>query len=101
MKVEGDVITLACFSLRKQRQEGRPENFDGGEGIQITTWKAFQVRSLCVGTRTVQDLPVSVMDCTDISEYAETKIDGYLGYNFLKGTAVTINVLDLLMVIHD
>jgi len=60
-----------------------------------------QARSLCVGNRKVADLPVSVMACAHVSEYAGTRIDGYLGYNFLKDTSITVNVLDLTLCISD
>ena len=53
------------------------------------------VGALRVGDRTVHDLDVRVTDCAEAREYAEWEIDGYLGFNFLKRFAVTVNVPDL------
>jgi hypothetical protein len=53
------------------------------------------VPHLRVAGKTAEDLAVSIMDCSHVSEYAGAPIDGYLGHNFLKGFCWIINVLDL------
>lgn len=60
----------------------------------IASWDS-SVESLKVGNKTVHNLRVGVMDCAGVSKGAECKIDGYIGYNFLKSFSVTIGVLDL------
>jgi len=54
-----------------------------------------RVKVLRIGEKAAKNLQVSVMDCTQTSKYADCRIDGYIGYNFLKGFCMVINVLDL------
>jgi|GEM_PF-3424089 len=60
-----------------------------------------RVESIRVGKRRAATMPVIVMDCSHASENAGAEIHGYLGSDFLKGTAVTINVLDLVLSLTD
>jgi hypothetical protein len=59
-----------------------------------TSWTS-NAGSLTVGEKTVEDLRVSIMDCTHVSKSAQCAIHGYLGDNFLRHFCVTVNILDL------
>lgn len=60
-----------------------------------------RVGSISLGKRSMADMPMVAMDCSRVSESAGASIHGYLGHDFLKGTAVTINVLDLVLSLTD
>jgi predicted aspartyl protease len=46
---------------------------------------------LSVGEARVEDLEVTVMECAAISENSGTRVDGYLGHDFLSRFAVTLD----------
>ena len=49
------------------------------------------VKSIAIGSATCTDLPVDLMDCSDVSGYAGTEVQGYIGHNFLKEFSLTMN----------
>jgi predicted aspartyl protease len=53
------------------------------------------VENLRIGKRGVDDLRVIIMDTHYLSKYADCKIEGNIGYNFLRRFSLTMNVLDL------
>ena len=49
------------------------------------------VKSISIGSATCMDLPVDLMDCSHVSGYAGTEVQGYIGHNFLKDFSLTMN----------
>ena len=57
------------------------------------------VSTLSVGITNRRDIPVLIMDCSHVSSYAESKVDGYIGHNFLEHFIVTLNYRDEFIVL--
>ena len=49
------------------------------------------VERISVGSSFRENLPVDVMDCSHVSEYAQTEVHGYIGHNFLEPFSVLAN----------
>jgi len=56
-----------------------------------TASRASVLGRLRVGDKRTEDLNVTVMDCSDVTENAGVQVDGYLGHDWLKRFVVTID----------
>ncbi len=74
-----------AFDLPK----GEPHSARGPSGA-IDAYGSC-VATLSVGDAGLSNLPVSVMDCTQVSGYVYDWVDGYLGTNFLEHFEITLD----------
>ena len=49
------------------------------------------VKSISIGSAICVDFPVDLMDCSQVSGYAGTEVQGLIGHNFLKEFSLTMN----------
>jgi predicted aspartyl protease len=90
----GASTSLLSSELAKQlevRIIGAKEGQSAGGKVSISLAK---IRSLAVGEAKLDDVDVGIVDLNDISKTIGAKIDGDLGYNFLKHFRITIDYRD-------
>jgi predicted aspartyl protease len=87
----GAGTSLLSSELAKQLKTtvlGSKEGQSAGGAVSVSLAK---VASLAVGEAKLEDVDVGIVDLTHIGNTIGAKIDGDLGYNFLKHFRVTIN----------
>src|SRR5438876_2352002 len=90
----GAGTTLLSSDLAKQLEAkviGSKEGQSAGGKVSVSLAK---VESLAVGETKLHDVDVGVVDLAQIGKTVGAKIDGDLGYNFLKHFRVTIDYRD-------
>src|SRR6266404_3419188 len=90
----GAGTSLLSSELAKQLETkviGSKEGQSAGGRVSVSLAK---VESLAVGETKLHDVDVGVVDLAQIDKAVGAKIDGDLGYNFLKHFRVTINYRD-------
>jgi predicted aspartyl protease len=70
---------------------GSKDGHSAGGKVSVSLAK---VESLAVGETKLQDVDVGIVDLAQIGKTVGAKIDGDLGYNFLKHFRITIDYLD-------
>src|SRR6266436_3197906 len=90
----GAGTSLLSSDLAKQLETkviGSKEGQSAGGKVSVSLAK---VESLAVGETKLHDVDVGVVDLTQIGKTVGAKVDGDLGYNFLKHFRVTIDYSD-------
>src|SRR5713101_4310663 len=90
----GAGTSLLSSELAKQLETkviGSKEGQSAGGKVSVSLAK---VESLAVGETKLHDVDVGVVDLAQIGKTVDAKIDGDLGYNFLKHFRVTIDYSD-------
>src|ERR1700724_2033499 len=86
--------SLLASELAKQREVkiiGSKEGQSAGGKVSVSLGK---VDSLAVGETKLDDVDVGIVDLEQIGKTISAKIDGNLGYNFLKHFRITIDYHD-------
>lgn len=97
----GAGTSLLSSELAKQlevRVIGSKEGQSAGGKVSVSLAK---VDALVVGETKLEDVDVGVVDLSHIGKTVGAKIDGDLGYNFLKHFRVTINYRDCELRLED
>ncbi|HEX8772333.1 MAG TPA: retroviral-like aspartic protease family protein [Pyrinomonadaceae bacterium] len=87
----GAGTSLLSAELARRLGIEATETKEGRVAGGALTLPVGKVRSLAVGAARVDDVQVAIMDLADVGRAVGAKIDGDVGYNFLKDFRVTIN----------